>query len=127
MTLAFGPTATSCFTFCQHNRCCPNSDLALITKTEGHANLSTDQRTSELQVRAECSSRKSKIGFVGLGQRYQPVVKEIAVILVARGSRERRVFDAAPALYCHPGRRKSARVLDKDRDIDRLAVGRKFP
>src|SRR5438034_10810837 len=90
-------------------------------------NLSTDQRTSELQVRAECSSRKSKIGFVGLGQRYQPVVKEIAVVLVARGSRERRVFDAAPALYCHPGRRKSARVLDKDRNIDRLAIGCEFP
>ena len=74
-------------------------------------------------MRRECSPLKSKIGLVGLGQRYQPVVKEIAVVLVARASRERRIFDAAPALYRDPGHRKGARVLDKERNVDRLAIG----
>src|SRR5262249_32504743 len=73
------------------------------------------------------SAGELKIGPVGLRQRNQPLVKEIAVVLVACGRPERRILHAAPALDCHPGHREGARVLDKDRNVDRVAVGCKLP
>src|SRR5262245_64895083 len=55
------------------------------------------------------------------------MVEKIAVVLVARGRREWRVFNAAPALYRDPRHGEGSRVLYKDRNVDRPGIGCDLP
>src|SRR5215475_9009507 len=76
------------------------------------------RREGEAQSRF-CSPLKSKIGPRGFGQRRQSLVEEVAIVLVALVSHDRRIFGAAPALYRRVRHRKGARILDHDRNIHR--------
>src|ERR1700730_16674741 len=74
------------------------ASLRAVQLSEAESGASAQQSSTS------CSFRKSKIGLGGFGQRHQPMIEEIAVVLVARDRQKRRVFDAAPALYRRPGR-----------------------
>ena len=60
-------------------------------------------------------------------QRNQTLAEVIVIVLVARDLQDRRNFVEAPALYRRPGHGEGARVLDRDRYLDRAAVGRELP